>query len=784
MTENMEHSQKTQSNRGSINLGGEEIEVDIRDLLLMLWRRKMVILSALLIGLSLATILITFMKPLYSARSLLLVENSPEQKLSQELGAFLGSARFDTSVLLSELEILKSRSMGRMVVERLGLMTDPEFNPRLNFKIKQADFSSKGVADVERQKPDFLEDLPLPKVRTDTLFPKHSGKNEAPQFKDLSLYKSELDSLPPEVTNRVMADVTTTFLNNLVVRSIPGSFAIQVEFTSVDPYKAALITNTIADIYIEQRLERKFAATKKVTDWLDRRLTDLREQVRNAEAAVQNYKAQNNIVQGTRSVSSVEQLSALNAQLVQAKAKKAEAEARLSEITKIVDSDEKIETAADIVNSDLVRKLKFEIFDVEGRLSEASTRYGEKHPVILEITSELNDLRRTLRVEMKKVIKQIENEVVFSKASVDALQEGLNEVSGDLFDDSEAMIQLGELEREAESSRLILDKFLATHKRQDNQEQLQEAEARVISYAVVPREPSFPNKMLLLSLSAALSLFLGLALALLIEKLDNTFKSAGQLEAAGGYPCYAMIPELEKMPQKDLVKYILSKPSSTVAESVRTLRMVLNLRSRDEKEKVKVVTVTSSFPGEGKTTLSIWMARLAAKSGDKVIVIDCDLRRPNIHRSLGRGNDATLVEYLTGKKELDEVIQKDEQTGAHMIFARSVPNSALDLITSAKMKTLIKSLREVYDLVIIDSPACLAVSDARVLATYSDVTLYGVAWDRTPREVVTSGVKQFSDMGYNNLAFVLTNVDVRRHVRYGYGDTMYYYGRYKEYYAN
>lgn len=220
----------------------------------------------------------------------------------------------------------------------------------------------------------------------------------------------------------------------------------------------------------------------------------------------------------------------------------------------------------------------------------------------------------------------------------------------------------------------------------------------------------------------------------------------------------------------DTAAYAVRNPTSIVAEAVRALRQ----------KKPKVVTVTSSFPGEGKTTLSLWMARLAAKSGERVILVDTDLRRPNVHKSIGQSNEHSIVEYLTDKKPLEQIIHKDKLSGADMIYARSVPASALDLVGSAKMDALIERLREDYDLVILDTPACLAVSDARLMASISDQTLYAVSWNTTPREAVAAGVKQFTDMRYEPLAFVLTNVDVKKHVRYGYGDTVYYYGRYED----
>ena len=204
---------------------------------------------------------------------------------------------------------------------------------------------------------------------------------------------------------------------------------------------------------------------------------------------------------------------------------------------------------------------------------------------------------------------------------------------------------------------------------------------------------------------------------------------------------------------------------------------------KDGEHESKIITITSSFPGEGKTTLAVWLGRLAAKSGEKILVIDGDLRRPNVHRCVDMKNDISLVDYLTDQNELDEVIRKDDATGLHVILGSSVPNSALDLIGSDKMEKLVTSLRRVYDLVIIDTPACLAVSDASVMATYCDAMLYAISWDETPREVVTSGVRQFIDTGYKDVAFVMTNVDVKRHVQYAYGDSAYYYGRYQGYYS-
>ena len=746
-SEHVEKVYRAPASHNSVD-NDDESFIDIRATLLMLWRRKFVIFSIVIIGLLLTILALSTIRPQFTARSLVLVEGGQKNKLPEELKLLVGNmARVDSSLVLNEIEVMRSRSMARKVIERLELLTDPDFNR----SYKQS---------LEQYAPELLD-------RTQS-------------FKTFTIYKSELDSLPPELVDYQINQTITNFLDNLRIRAIPGSYAIQIQYTSSHPTKSALIANTVADVYIEERLQAKFQASRKLTDWLDQRLQELREQVRTSELAVAEYKARNNLTEGIRSVLSAEQVSQINTQLINAKAELAEAQARLKQIRNLIKNNSNLDTSGDVIRSSFVQRLKTDEANLMRTYSDLSERYGERHPKIITVRAELQNIRDKIRDEMSKVAASIENEVEVSAARVSALEEGLNELRGVRNSDNENMIKLNELTREAASNRLIFETFMETYKRSNDQEELQEAEARVLSYAAVPNKPSYPDRLLFLSLGMTVSLFFGIFLSFILEKLDNKFRSAGQLEKHCGYPCYALIPMMSGMNQKQLAQYVLDKPSSALSEAVRTLRTVLNLRAKRGGKKPRVITITSSFPGEGKTTMSCWLGRLAAKSGDKVILIDCDLRRPNVHKTLGHDNNITLIEYLSGKNSLKETIHTDDPSGLHVIYSKSVPNSALDLVSSEKMETLIGALKKEYDLVIIDSPACLAVSDARILATYSDQTLYAVAWNRTPREVVIGGVKQFSDMGYNDMAFMLTNVDVKRHVRYGYGDTVYYYGNYHE----
>ena len=723
----------------------DELDVDLRRLLMLLWRRKWVVMGIVVVTVAVAAIISSLLPTRYTAQSLVMIESESINPKGIELQNFMSEMRLDTALVLSEVEVLKSRETARRVIMRLNMMAEDE--------------------------PSSQSLMTTP------------AENET-EFKSLSVYRTEMTSDENPVLSDKMNRAIAVFQNNLAVKPVPGSYVIQISYTSGDPQRAALVANIVMDVYMEQRLEEKFLATQKVTNWLDNRLTALREQVRQSEKAVEDYRSRNNLIEGARFEMTAQQLSELNTQLVLAKSKRAEALARLNDTEGYVANSGVADASPDVLNARYIQDLKRSETELLQQKADLSSRYGPKHPTIIKINAELADLRSTLRRETQQVADAVRAEYEVADARVEELQKALAEMQGQKRVEYKAMIDLRELTREAESNRLIFDNFLETYKRSDQREQLEEPEARVLSYASVPEDPSYPNKPLIISLAAAISLFLGIAFVLILEKLDNAFRSASQLEQRTGYPCFGLIPAADSSVTKHgIADYIIKKPSSAVAESIRTLRMVLNLRSgNDEASRPRVVTVTSSLPAEGKTTISAWLGRVAAKSGEKVIVIDCDLRRPNLHRVMKMSNEKTLVDYLTGDMKLNQVVNKDDPSGAHIICARAVANSALDLISSEKMRKLIKSLKETYDLVILDTPAALAVSDARILASESDFTLYIVEWDKTPREVVTTGVKQFSDFGYENLAFVLSGVDVRRHARYGYGDTAYYYGRYREYY--
>ena len=694
---------------------------------------------------ALAWLGLSTLKPQYTAEALIKIEHVDRAVSSQGLAH---ASNLDKADILSEVQVIKSSVIARSVIQKYGLVSDPELNPLLQRKQSSEERATTEQNALQNQK-----------------------------FKSLSLETKttsrSLNKQSFEVTDRIMNRIIHNFQKRVQVSQVAGSYVIKVEYTSASPEKAAKITSAIIDTYLDKPFEKELQTSENFADWLETRLATLQDQVRLSEEAVEAYRRERNLVIVTDDDIETQNVSALNAQLAVATAEHDQAVLRLARVE-----------AGSEVNSNLVTQLKIRESDLQTELSALSKRYGRKHPLIINARGELKQLQNRIDDEIKISIKDVEREIEIAKEQMDLIQSNLDELEVERGQKNQDLVRLDELMREAETNRLIYEQFLETNKVSGQQKQLLKPAAQIISYATVPSIPSYPNKSLFMGVAAAAALFFATLVCLLLEKFDHVFRSATQIEHETGYPCFAMIPKMERMSKKDLADFIVTKPASSLAESVRTLRTVLKIRSGTEGEGARVLAITSSFPREGKTTLACWLARIAAKSGEKVIIIDGDLRRPAVDKMLEGKGSKTIVEYLTGRAKLENIIEKDTQTGLHKIYARSVPNSALDLIDSDKMKNLIGSLRQVYDLVIIDTPASLAVSDASVLALLSDYALYCVHWNKTSRKAVAAGMKKLTDMGHENVAFALTNIDISKYAKYGYGDTPNFHNHYNDYYQN
>jgi succinoglycan biosynthesis transport protein ExoP len=726
-------------------------EVDLRTALRKLWRRKGVILGVTVLLTVIAALIILQITNLYTAESMVMINHRETQVVNVE--AVVSGLVGDAETIESEIQVIKSRGLAERTVDALRLQEEPEFNVAL-----RPPSAVKTLLDLRSW---VLADW---------------GGVVGAEERGGGLRAEE------EV-ERQRTRIVDTFLGKLEVSPVGRSRVISISFTSESPRTAAAVANQLADFYIVSQLEAKFEATQRASAWLSGRLAELREAVNQAERAVEAFRQQSGLIQGKDATLKAQEISELNAQLVTERTKRAETESRLLQVERLLNGADGAQAISKVLQSPLMQSLRVQQAEVERQAAELSQEYGGMHPNMMNIRAEAEDVRQKIAEEVDRIVQGLRNEVSVARAREGTLAAALDRLRQEVGQANTDEVTLRALEREAEASRALLETFLVRSKETGSQESFQQADAAVISRAHVPENPSYPRRHLLLIAAVGGAGFLGLMLALGVEMLDQGFRSAEQIEHQMGVPPLGLVPAIRGLGKlrhrPDM--HILEKPASAYAEAIRNLYTGLVLSGGEQPP--KTILVASALPREGKTSIALSLARMLASTGYKVVLVDCDLRRPTMHDAFSVHSQPGVVEVLLGKTCLEEVLATDPRSGARLVPAgEAVPNPA-ELLGLPQMKRFLAWLAEGHDFVILDSPPVLAVSDARVLARMVDRTLYLVRWADTRRERAIAGWRQLVEAGGQVAGVALTLVDVRRHAQYGYSDSGAYYGQLKKYYT-
>ena len=736
-------------------------EVALGNFLAQIWRRRGLIVATVGLVTLAATIVVLQITPRYSADTRILV-GAPEANVVNIEDVLTGLGT-DQSAVRSEVEILSSRTLAAKVVDALDLTASAEFNPRLRPPSLLSAFNPI----------DWIADrIPESWRRT--------GPGAGP---------AETAPEPGELEQQAKIVAQDTLLKAVSVSIVGRSRVISVTATSEDPALAAAIANSLSELYLLEQLEAKFEATKRATDWLSERIRNLRQQVEASERAVETYRRQHGLIRSRDTTVTEQQISEINTQLILARTGTAEAEARLRQVRTLLASEGGVDSATEVLASPLIQRLRERETDVARQKAEMATEYGPRHPKMINIRAELDDIRARIEAEVGKIVRGLGNELEVARARERTLARNLETLKAENATSNTAQAGLRVLEREAAANRALFDTFLARWKETGQQDGIQHADARIISRAEIPSDPTSPRTTLVIGLAAGGSAFLALLLVLVVEQLDRGFRSTDQIERLTGFGTLSLVPLLTRRQRRrrEPHAYVLGQPASAFAESLRTLHTGWLLSGADAAP--KSMLVASSVPDEGKTTVSVALARLVARSGRRVLLIDGDLRRHRAARLLGLSSDVGLVQATADPSALENgLIQEDTHTGLHVLASGGTVPNPLDLIGSARMRELMAVLRDRYDLVVIDSPPVLVVSDARLLARLADKTVFVVRWANTRRETAVLALKQLIESGASVAGVLLTMVDVRNHARYTYSDSGYYdYGsarKYRQYHTD
>jgi exopolysaccharide transport family protein len=722
-------------------------DIDLRSLGRTIWRWRAIVVWSTLILTAVSVAIIYRLTPLYTASTQVLV--GIDQVKIGKLEDLVSGLKEGNETIATEIGVIRSRNLAEKIINQLNLDKNPEFNAALR---PQSAWQK------------FLADQTfIPHAWVTALLNKHPAASS---------------------DRRDMSKIIDVFLDKLKVTNDGHSRIINIAFESPNPKTAAQVVNALADAYIVARLDAKFEATRRANMWLADRLNSLRQEVLASEDAVERFRAQNGLMRSTTSTLTTQEVAQVAAEVIAARTKRLDAQSRLAQIERAgAGRNGKVDhNIMEVLQSPTIQQLSQQEGDASRRAADLMAQYGDRHPKVISVKAEIADIKAKIQKEVGKIIDALHNEVATQQARENSLTTMLNKLKAQANRASMADVQLRDLERQAEANRTLYENFLNQFKMTQSQDTFQQPDANIISRADVPEVPSFPQKPALILLSALASFTFGVFLALLCQYLDVGVRSMEQIQNLLKVYPLGMVPApngLGKTGGK-LAKEVIDRPLSTYSESIRTIHT--NLMLSDVDTRPRVVLVTSSLPGEGKSTVAISLAQMAARYGQKVVLIDGDLRRPAIHRLAKVSTKPGLVDWLLNRCSFEEIVHRHASGGVDIIPSGELPTIPPNLLSSERFKQLLRGLVEQYDLVILDSAPVLALPDTRVLSVLADKTIFVVRWAATSYRVASTALRQLQDGGAYVAGAVLTAVDVKAHAKDGFADSVLYAGRLKEYY--
>lgn len=535
---------------------------------------------------------------------------------------------------------------------------------------------------------------------------------------------------------------------------------------------------------IVRQHEQKLADVKRARSWLGDRVDDLRLDVMEAERAIEEYRAANDLYGGEGATPDAQQVAALTTQLIDARAERTAKESELRRVRELREEAD-YELLASTLSSPMLMDLRQRELELARQETELSQEYGPEHPRIRQLEAEKAGVTERIEGEIANAIRSLETELAVARSREEAFRQSLAEARGDARGHSaltgQAQVELRELERKASAERSLYENFLVRLKETEAREEIIRPDARVVSPAEVPGAPSSPSLMVFAFVGFTGSLVVGSILAVLLEQLDTSLRSGRQVESLLGVPALGLVPAVME-DETSLHDYFVSKPDSAYAEGVRSLYTQIRWARADDPP--KVILVTSALPGEGKTSLAGSLAMCAAQLQQKALLIDLDLRRPAVAERFGLQSEAGILELLADDVYFEDVAQSDPHTGIDILAAAERHKNPSGLLTSNRLQLLLQEARERYDVIVVDTPPVLGIADAKMLARSVDAVLFVIRWERTKRDAARSALEEFTDVSDNVVGAVLNNVDMRRHSYYAYGDSGQYYLKYSRYYQN
>ena len=602
----------------------EHRELNIRDYIHIVWKRRWLVSAVFLVFL-VSTIIVTASKtPEFSATAEVLMERS-QQLLGKDL-LYAGVEPY--AVTETQLRLMKTEDFAQKVVDELNKKPSDRKNPQ-------------GV-DADDPYAGEPMHLVLSNVRTITSFYKGAWDSMfgGPDTDDSSAGKGDAkqaDGLQFKYNKYQI-------INSIDVQVIPQTDIFQINVTRPDAHEAALIANTVATTFIRDRIERRLGSAQQAIEWLQDQLKQEQTDLDSARVELYNFMQKYGImdIDESRSTKLDEELVSMKEKAREATEKTNALKAKLDQITVLSKSPELIDTIPEALSNEVLAELRNQEVALEQEAIKLSGTYGSNHPNIVLINRQLTNIRKSKREEIDKIINSIKFQYQTALSEEKSLTRALNSMENNLDDLKKKTIRYFTLKREVESGEKIYDVLLNRFKETTLAEEMSKsANASVIQQAYVPIKPSSPNVPRMLAVGLFLGLAVGAGLAFLLEYLDNTFTNPDQVEQFLGLTFLGAVPSLQLSEEsshngnRNVVAW--TDPKSSASEAYRALRTSILLSTADYQP--QNLLVTSAGKGEGKSSTAANLATVMAQAGNRVLLIDCDLRKPTVHKSFGLDRD-------------------------------------------------------------------------------------------------------------------------------------------------
>jgi uncharacterized protein involved in exopolysaccharide biosynthesis/Mrp family chromosome partitioning ATPase len=686
------------------------------DVLGALRARLSLIVRVAALVIAVATVVALMLPTRYTSSAVIMLD--PRKNTVADISAVLSSLPTDPSSIQNQIQILQSRDLAAEVIAKLNLYNDPEFNGAL---------APAGLmAKLMHPRNWFGSDAPAP--------------------------------VDPAVQRDAIIDAFST---HLWAESIGLSTTISVTFASADPDKAALIANTVAQTYVDDLVEAKLKASDATSAWLTQRIRELGNRVQSQEAAALTYRAQHNLDSSTGGTALMEaQLGGINGQIVQARADLSAKTAVYNQVQTLLKQGNPADISQ-IVASPLIIQLRTQQADLVKQAAAMAVTYGPKHPKRIAVDSQVHDLQQKIDEEGARIGSALANDVAVARAQLGSLQGSLNATQHQVSGQDLTAVRLRAIEADADSSRKLYESFLGRLTAIQDQEGLQYPDAHVISTAPVPGAPASPQRLLIVLASIPAGLLLGCLAALLAFRFGAMNRRA-PVAAVAPRPrprpapvrpapvpvaAYSGPPLLAEIPgalTEGAADHVIDWPASPFSRAVNAL--LARVEPNQPSATARIVSVTTSQGGRPGMTVALALARAAARSGLKTVIVDGHLSRPVLGDVAGVRLQGSLLDVLSAKTTINRALTRDPRSAALILGGTQPARDPQAVLASPRMGELFSHLRGICDFVVIAAPAVLASAEAPGFARLSDAVVMVARPEEGPQPPLRQAIQTLGQL--------------------------------------